>query len=455
VIERRESFAEYQYQDKTRIGAAVPVPETGWFLIGTIEKDEFFSEIKQLVAYTACIGVGALILAVLLVMILIRILVIKPLDIVMLGTGALAKEQFDITFPEGSRDEIGDLLRALEVIRKTLSKTIAGINNKQLGQLNISRNLHDSIKKSSDGLGVINNNIVTVKEKTGAQIDSVNKTAESIDEIIRHIGSLENAVEVQGDSISRSSESIEQMVRGIDAVRDVVNRAGNTTGELSKKSETGQKMLSGLSAELGRIAEQSAFLEQANTALFNIASQTNILAMNAAIEAAHAGEAGRGFAVVSGEVRKLAELSNKESASISTEIKSMRDSIDRIRKMSSETVETMGAMFAKIKNMEALFGTVNTAVEAQASNGQMILEALNSLRTTTGQVHGSSDKIQEESALIRCSVEDLQTISKNVNDSILDVQNASGGITSSLGIARKIAEAHYLEPPDDAKRDLR
>jgi methyl-accepting chemotaxis protein len=451
VLSGGNFFAEYDYQGRTRIGAALPISETGWFLIVTIEKAEFFSEIKELILYTALIGVGALILSAIMVMILASMLIIKPLGLVMMETDALARAQFDIDIPEGSKDEIGDLLRALGVIRGTLRKTIADINNKQLGQLNISRNLHDSIKKSSDGLGVINNNIETVKEKTGVQIGSVNKTAESVEAIIRHIGSLENAVEVQGDSITRSSKSIEQMVSGIDSVRDVVNRAGVTTEELSRNSETGQKMLSSLTDELAHIAEQSAFLEQANTALFNIASQTNILAMNAAIEAAHAGEAGRGFAVVSGEVRKLAELSNKESASISSGIKSMRDGIDRIRKMSSETVDTMGNMFAKIENMESLFVTVNTAVEAQASNGQDILDALNSLRTTTEQVHGSSDKIQKESSVIRGSVEDLQSISKNVNDSILDVRNASNTITSSLDIARKIAEAHYLEPPDDAK----
>jgi methyl-accepting chemotaxis protein len=172
--------------------------------------------------------------------------------------------------------------------------------------------------------------------------------------------------------------------------------------------------------------------------------------MNAAIEAAHAGETGKGFAVVSGEIRKLAEESNRESNSISQEIKNMRDGINRIRQVSSETVDTMGNMFTEIKGMQTSFNTVNVAVEAQASNGQQVLEALEALRNTTEQVHNGSENIQRESEIIYNIVEQLKQISTNVNESILGVQQASKEITQSLNVARKIAGAHYLVPPDDA-----
>jgi methyl-accepting chemotaxis protein len=284
---------------------------------------------------------------------------------------------------------------------------------------------------------------------------SVERTAESVEEIIRRIGSLEEAVKIQGDNISRSADSIERMVKDIGAVRDVVSKASGITEELSKSSDAGRKTLNSLTEELTHIAEQSAFLEEANAALVNIAAQTNILAMNAAIEAAHAGEAGKGFAVVSGEVRKLAEESNRESNSISQEIKNMRDGIDRIRQVSSRTVETMGNMFTDVKDMQASFNTVNSAVEAQASNSRQVLDSLDALRTTTEQVRSGSEKIQQESGVIHGTVDSLIGISKNLQESIVGVQKASEEITASLEIARKIAEAHYLTPPDDAAKSLK
>jgi methyl-accepting chemotaxis protein len=208
-------------------------------------------------------------------------------------------------------------------------------------------------------------------------------------------------------------------------------------------------MLANLTDELTRLADQSEFLEEANAALVNIAAQTNILAMNAAIEAAHAGEAGKGFAVVAGEVRSLAELSNKESTSISGGVKNMRDGIEKMRQTSVETVDTLGSMFAEITDMQASFNSVNTVVEAQASNGSQALGALEGMKETTNQVRSGSDEIQKESDAIHHVVESLKNISRDVNDSIQDVQQASLRIADSLNIAQKIAEGHYLMPPGD------
>jgi uncharacterized coiled-coil DUF342 family protein len=147
----------------------------------------------------------------------------------------------------------------------------------------------------------------------------------------------------------------------------------------------------------------------------------------------------------------LAESSNKESASISDEVKKMRDGIERIRKVSADTVETMGSMFTEITNMQSSFSSVNTAVEAQASNGNRILKALITLRETTDQVRTGSDEIQKESDSIYKTVESLKVISREVNESVRDVQRASEGIASSLGVAQKIAEGHFLVPPDEFK----
>ncbi|MDR3145287.1 MAG: methyl-accepting chemotaxis protein [Treponema sp.] len=450
IITGNDSFAGYTYNSVSYIGASTPVTGSDWILIAAVEREEFFGEINQLIFSTMVIGVAAIVVVVILVMLLIRKLVIRPVNLILNEVDALANLKFDIRIPTGSKDEIGDVQRALAVIRESLRKTMADINNRHLGQVNISRNLHESIRVSSDGLGVINTNMDSVQERTGSQMSSVDRTSESMEGIIRHIKFLEEAVKVQGDSIGRSSTSIERIVKDIDSVRDVVEKASSITDELTKSSDAGRRTLNSLTEELSRIAEQSVFLEEANSALVNIAAQTNILAMNAAIEAAHAGEAGKGFAVVSGEVRKLAEESNRESNSISQEIKNMRDGIDRIRQVSTETVDTMSSMFTDVKDMQSSFSTVNKAVEAQASNGRQLLEGLRALRTTAEQVRGGSEKIQKESGVIYSSVEQLKDISRSVNESILGVQEASKEITQSLAVARKIAEAHYLVPPDDA-----
>jgi methyl-accepting chemotaxis protein len=340
--------------------------------------------------------------------------------------------------------------QALSAIRQELKKALDDISNEHLAQKHISENLSVSIRDSSEGLRVIASNMESVQSKTDSQMGSVAQTSDSVEGIIKHIRSLENAVDIQADTIARSSQSIERIVKDIDSVRTVVYQAHETTGALGKFSETGRKMLANLSEELARLADQSAFQEEANAALVNIAAKTNILAMNAAIEAAHAGEAGRGFAVVAGEVRGLAELSNKESASISQEIQNMRKGIEKMRQVSTETVDTLSGMFTDITAMQVSFNSVTTAVEAQTSNGAQALDALSGLRETTDQVSAGSSEIQKESDSIHSMVESLKNISRDVNDSIQDVQQASKQIADSLNAAQKIAEGHYPASPEAA-----
>jgi methyl-accepting chemotaxis protein len=128
----------------------------------------------------------------------------------------------------------------------------------------------------------------------------------------------------------------------------------------------------------------------------------------------------------------------------------MRNGIEKMRQVSTETVETLGGMFADITDMQVSFDSVTTAVEAQASDGAQALGALASLRETTDQVSSGSGEIQKESNSIHSMVENLKNISRDVSDSVRDVQQASERIADSLNVAQKIAEGHYLTPPEAA-----
>ncbi|MDR0553178.1 MAG: methyl-accepting chemotaxis protein, partial [Treponema sp.] len=243
---------------------------------------------------------------------------------------------------------------------------------------------------------------------------------------------LDHAVHTQAAHITESSAAIEQMVANIASIRSVVSGVTKTTDTLSKSSVSGHSMLVKLAEEISRIREQSATLQNANKTIADMAGQTNILAMNAAIEAAHAGESGKGFAVVAGEIRKLAELSGKESNAISEERKKIEQEIQRITEVSNETVRSMDTMFTEIRAIDDSFTQVNQAIEEQAAGGSQILTALKTIQDMTGQVRDGAGMIRRQSGSIQEEMAKLRQISQDVTSRAHEVKVASGSITSFL-----------------------
>jgi methyl-accepting chemotaxis protein len=427
------------YTDKfgTFISGFYPIMENGR-VMSILGADYDISRVKgyelgaQLSLIISIIAAAAM--ALLLSMSLIR--PIKELEGM---AGSIAGMDFSGKISKFRKDEIGSMQRALVKIRDNLKAAIEKLNKNLQKITGDSERLNAVISESSSALEVITGNMEKMKLDTESQTNSVIETSGAIDKIVGSINSLNEAVYAQASHITQSSAAIEEMVAHIDSIRQVAGNAGKTADTISESSSTGQAKLLKLVDEINNIHEQSQMLQNANKTIAEIAAKTNLLAMNAAIEAAHAGEAGKGFAVVASEIRKLAELSTKESDSISSEINKIEQRITHITSVSSDTVKSMETMFTEIKALDKSFGVMNNAVEEQSAGGTQILTALKALQDITGKVKEGTNNIQDQSGAIQKAATTLENISHKVASQAIEVNTASGRINAHLESARELA----------------
>ena len=206
---------------------------------------------------------------------------------------------------------------------------------------------------------------------------------------------LYECVQRQAAAVSQSSASIEEMIANIRSVTETLTRNIEKVKELEIASDVGRSGLGGVATNIQEIGRESESLLEINSVMENIASQTNLLSMNAAIEAAHAGEAGRGFAVVADEIRKLAESSGNQSKTISAVLKKIKDSIDTITKSTGNVLSKFEEMDGGIKIVAEQDNNILKAMEEQNQGSQEVMAAISEVNSITHQVEDASRKLQE------------------------------------------------------------
>jgi methyl-accepting chemotaxis protein len=188
------------------------------------------------------------------------------------------------------------------------------------------------------------------------------------------------------------------MIANIRSVSETLSKNAENVKTLKESSAVGHSSLNEVAADIRGIAEESESLLEINSVMRSIASQTNLLSMNAAIEAAHAGNSGKGFAVVADEIRKLAENSSQQSKIISTVLKKIKESIDKITRSTESVMNKFSAIDDSVKIVAEQEGNIFNAMTEQGTGSSQILQAIAQVNDITSQVKADARKLVEAAA---------------------------------------------------------
>lgn len=341
----------------------------------------------------------------------------------------------------GGKDEITDLGSLMETMRYTLTVSMGGIQTVAAQAQDSKSQLETSVKDSGSALDRLKVEVVRIAGISDNLNHNVTTSDAAVGEIGKDVATVTQMINSQAAMVEESTAAVTQMASSISSLTGIMERNKNGSEKLVRIAEVGETRLKETASIIGRINESIATIQDMANLISSIAARTNLLAMNAAIEAAHAGEFGKGFSVVADEIRTLAEASAENSKTISRNLKNVIGNITGADASSRNSSESFLEVQQEIRRVRDSFDEILNGLRELKEGGIQIMDAMVELNTYTTNITGNTGAINRQSGVMAVSIQAVSESAREVAEASSKVENELEFIRESISTVERHAGA--------------
>ena len=429
-------YTAYVKTVSEELNIAMFIPESYYdFQIGEINKSTI---------YTILI---AFFIATMIIIFLIRIIFNSVTRVTDTIGNYIDNNDLRVAIPEVSgSDEISEMAKWVEVINNGFQHTLANIKKTITVFKRQSDNLPKNINDNINTIYGINESIENIKKnltEESNQIDIAENNNRNIQDYIEsninninniniNAQSLQDKIIEEGSNIERTNSSIEEIIKNIENTDSIILNVENKIKNLNSVSAKSKEKIKSASKSTEDLINSLVAISNFVSSIRNIARQTNLLAMNAAIEAAHAGKYSSGFAVVAEEIRILSETSNEQADNADKILQEIKDRITVTSDDLSESSEQFSILIKDVIEIMGLMENIHNSSAGQSKNINDILHSITMMSNSSESIKSQYLNITENLGEIKNNIDSLNTLYSSGSKTIERIKNVSEGINSHI-----------------------